>query len=56
MAAFLAGRAGFWHIQACVAEVLASIPAEPAHTLEQVMDADRRARAAASAWINRLPS
>jgi 1-deoxy-D-xylulose-5-phosphate reductoisomerase len=54
--AFLAGRAGFWHIQACVAEVLASIPAEPAHTLEQVMDADRRARAAANAWINRLPS
>ena len=54
--AFLAGRAGFWHIQACVAEVLASIPAEPAHTLEQVMDTDRRARAAANAWIHRQPS
>jgi len=51
--AFLAGALGFWQIQACVAEVLAGIPVEPAHTLEQVMDTDRRARAAADTWIHR---
>jgi 1-deoxy-D-xylulose-5-phosphate reductoisomerase len=51
--AFLAGHTGFWQIQACVAEVLASIPAEPARSLEQVMATDRQARAAASAWIHR---
>ena len=51
VAAFLAGRIGFWTIQACVSEVLASIPVEPAHTLEQLMDTDRRSRAAAKAWI-----
>ena len=51
VAAFLAGRIGFGAIAACVAEVLASIPAEPAHTLSQVMDRDRRSRLAAEAWI-----
>jgi len=50
--AFLAGRTGFWDIQACVGEVLAGIPAEPAQTLEQIMDTDRRARVAARAWIS----
>ena len=53
--AFLASEIGFWQIQACVAEVLASIPAEPAHTLEQVMDMDRRSRTAAKAWIRQHP-
>jgi len=52
VAAFLAGRMGFWGIQACVAEILASMPAEPAHTLDQVMDRDRSARDAAHTWIN----
>jgi 1-deoxy-D-xylulose-5-phosphate reductoisomerase len=51
--AFLAGRIGFWHIHACVTDVLAGIPAEPAHTLEQILDGDRRARAAAGVWIRR---
>lgn len=53
--AFLASGIGFWQIQACVSEVLASIPVEPAHTLEQVMDTDRRARAAAARWIRQHP-
>jgi 1-deoxy-D-xylulose-5-phosphate reductoisomerase len=53
--AFLAGAIGFWQIQACVSEVLASISIEPAHTLEQVMDTDRRARAAAAVWIRQHP-
>jgi len=51
VAAFLAGRIGFWDIQACVAQVLASIPSEPAHTLGQVMATDRRAREEANLWI-----
>ena len=51
VAAFLEGRIGFWTIQACVADVLAGIPVEPAHTLEQMMDTDRRSRLAAGAWI-----
>lgn len=53
--AFLAGGTGFWRIQACVSEVLSGIPAEPAQTLEQVMAVDRRARAAAAAWLRRHP-
>ena len=53
--AFLGGGIGFWQIQACVAEVLACIPAEPAHTLEQVMDMDRRARVAAKGWLRQHP-
>ena len=51
VAAFLESRVGFWDIQACVAEVLAGVPAEPAHTLEQIMDTDRRARFAAHVWL-----
>jgi 1-deoxy-D-xylulose-5-phosphate reductoisomerase len=51
VAAFLEERIAFWSIQACVAEVMASIPAEPAHTLEQMMDTDRRSRLAADLWI-----
>jgi 1-deoxy-D-xylulose-5-phosphate reductoisomerase len=53
VAAFLEERIAFWSIQACVAEVLASIPAESAHTLEQMMDTDRRSRLAANHWIHR---
>ena len=52
---FLGGGTGFWQIQACVAEVLASITVEPAQTLEQVMDTDRRSRMAAKAWIRQHP-
>jgi 1-deoxy-D-xylulose-5-phosphate reductoisomerase len=53
--AFLAGGIGFWMIQACCAEVLAGVPAQAAQTLTQVMEADRRARAAANAWIRKHP-
>jgi 1-deoxy-D-xylulose-5-phosphate reductoisomerase len=51
VAAFLAGRIAFWDIQACCADVLGSIPSEPAHTLVQVMDTDRVAREGADRWI-----
>jgi 1-deoxy-D-xylulose-5-phosphate reductoisomerase len=51
VAAFLDGRIPFWHIQACVAEALGRIPAGEAHTLEDVMEADRRARDAARQWL-----
>ncbi len=53
VAAFLAERVGFWDIQACNAEVLASIPSEAVNDLEQVLDADRRARECARAWLDR---
>jgi 1-deoxy-D-xylulose-5-phosphate reductoisomerase len=45
--AFLDGRIGFLDIAAVVEEALAQVPSEPASSLEQVLDADRRARAAA---------
>jgi 1-deoxy-D-xylulose-5-phosphate reductoisomerase len=51
VAAFLAGQIGFWNIQACARETLASIPTEPAHTLEQVMATDAFARQAALSWL-----
>jgi len=51
VAAFLEARIGFWGIQACVAEVLAGVAAEPAHTLEQVMAVDHHARARARTWL-----
>ena len=51
VAAFLEGRIGFWDIQACNAETLSTLPACPALSLEQVLDADRRARAHARGWI-----
>jgi 1-deoxy-D-xylulose-5-phosphate reductoisomerase len=51
VAAFLAGQIGFWAIQACVGEVLTGIPAEPAHTLEQMMATDHAARLAARTWL-----
>jgi 1-deoxy-D-xylulose-5-phosphate reductoisomerase len=46
--AFLEGRIGFLDIPAVVEEALTRVPAEPLVSLEQVLDADRRARAAAS--------
>jgi 1-deoxy-D-xylulose-5-phosphate reductoisomerase len=52
VAAFLEGRIPFWAIHDCVSEVLARIAAESAHTLEQMMDIDRRARTAARIWLN----
>ena len=55
VAAFLDGRLGFWGIQACVAEVLASIPAVPAQTLEQMMATDHQARLRAQAWLLQHP-
>jgi 1-deoxy-D-xylulose-5-phosphate reductoisomerase len=46
--AFLDGRIGFLDIAAVVEEALAQVPAEPIVSLEQVLDADRRARTAAA--------
>jgi 1-deoxy-D-xylulose-5-phosphate reductoisomerase len=46
--AFLDGRIGFLDIAAVVEEVLARVPSEPLVSLEQVLDADRRARSAAA--------
>jgi 1-deoxy-D-xylulose-5-phosphate reductoisomerase len=46
--AFLEGRIGFLDIAAVVEEALARVPAEPLVSLEQVLDADRRAREAAA--------
>jgi 1-deoxy-D-xylulose-5-phosphate reductoisomerase len=51
VAAFLAGRIGFWDIQACNAATLAALPCEPVQTLEQVLDVDRRAREAARSHL-----
>jgi 1-deoxy-D-xylulose-5-phosphate reductoisomerase len=46
--AFLDGRIGFLDIAGVVEEALAQVPAEPLTSLEQVLDADRRAREAAA--------
>jgi 1-deoxy-D-xylulose-5-phosphate reductoisomerase len=46
--AFLDGRIGFLDIAGVVKEALAQVPAEPLTSLEQVLDADRRAREAAA--------
>lgn len=54
VAAFLAGRIGFWDIQACVARTLDTLPAEPARELAQVMDCDHRARIRAREWLDKL--
>ena len=51
VAAFLSGRLGFWDIQACNGEVLSTVPSSPVSALEDVLEADRRGRAAARAWI-----
>ncbi|HEX2378230.1 MAG TPA: 1-deoxy-D-xylulose-5-phosphate reductoisomerase [Gaiellales bacterium] len=46
--AFLDGRIGFLDIAAVVEEALERVPAEPLESLDQVLEADRRARAAAA--------
>jgi 1-deoxy-D-xylulose-5-phosphate reductoisomerase len=51
VAAFLSRTLGFWDIQALDAEVLAAVAAEPVRSLDQVLEADRRARDHARAWI-----
>ncbi|MCU0897842.1 MAG: 1-deoxy-D-xylulose-5-phosphate reductoisomerase [Burkholderiales bacterium] len=52
--AFLAGSLPFLDITRVIESVLARIPARPAHSLEDVLDADRRARSAASAEASSL--
>ena len=54
VAAFLEGRISFWDIQACVAEILATLPGEEARDIGQVMEVDGRARAAAREWLGRV--
>jgi 1-deoxy-D-xylulose-5-phosphate reductoisomerase len=51
VAAFLAGRIGFLDIAAVVAETLAALPSRCPETLEDVAEADRRARAQAQHYI-----
>ena len=51
VAAFLQGRLRFWDIQACNGEILARIPATPAGSLAQVLDADGAARRHAEGWV-----
>jgi 1-deoxy-D-xylulose-5-phosphate reductoisomerase len=53
VAAFLAGRIGFWGIQTCVAATLDALPSEPVQELAQVMDCDHRARIRAKEWLDR---
>jgi len=55
VAAFLAGRIGFWDIQACNAETLAALPSEEAQSLEQVLEVDRRARERAQTHLRSRP-
>ena len=45
LAAFLAGGAGFLEIAELVERALDAVPAEPLSSLEQVLEADARARA-----------
>jgi len=52
VAAFLAGRIGFWGIQACVARTLEALPSEPVQDLAQVLDCDHRARLRAREWLD----
>jgi 1-deoxy-D-xylulose-5-phosphate reductoisomerase len=52
VAAFLAGRIGFWSIQACVAQTLDTLSSEPTQDLGQVMDCDHRARIKAREWLD----
>ena len=48
VAAFLDGRLGFMGIPEAVEAALNAVPAEPADTLEAVLDADARARVVAA--------
>ena len=51
VAAFLQGALRFWDIQACNAATLAALPAAPAGSLAQVLDADQAARRHAEGWV-----
>ena len=53
VAAFLQGRAGFMDIPAMIAAALDSVPVVCVDTIACVLEADRSARAAAMAWLNR---
>ena len=53
VAGFLAERIGFLDIATVVEAALEAVPARPADTLDAVLDADARARAAAEAAIDR---
>jgi 1-deoxy-D-xylulose-5-phosphate reductoisomerase len=53
VSAFISGLIGFWQIQACVSEILSMVPYESTSNLEQIMDVDRRSRAAAKDWIRK---
>ncbi|MBP1628063.1 MAG: 1-deoxy-D-xylulose 5-phosphate reductoisomerase [Holophagaceae bacterium] len=53
VAAFLAGRIGFWDIAACNRDTLSSLATEPVHSLEQVLDTDHAARLRARTWIEK---
>lgn len=54
--AFLAGRIGFLDIVRTVEQVVESLPNGPTHSLEEVLDRDREARAKAEMIIARLSS
>jgi len=56
VAAFLEGRLPFLQITAVIEETLASLPASPLQTLEEVLAADARARARASQIVSRFNS
>ena len=51
LAAFLANRIGFADIPAVVERTLEQVDGEPVESLEQVLEADSRARAAARALV-----
>jgi 1-deoxy-D-xylulose-5-phosphate reductoisomerase len=53
VAAFLQGSLSFVRITDVIEAALARVPAEPAATIDHVLDADRRARAAATAALTR---
>jgi 1-deoxy-D-xylulose-5-phosphate reductoisomerase len=54
VAAFLERKISFLAIPRLIEEVLAALPAQPVRTLEDVLEADRAARAAAQAAMRRL--
>ena len=53
VAAFLSRAIGFWDIQALNADALQCVDSGPVGSLEDVLDADRRARGHARDWIQR---
>ncbi|WP_005035793.1 1-deoxy-D-xylulose-5-phosphate reductoisomerase [Holophaga foetida] len=53
VAAFLAGRIGFWDIPTCNRDTLSSLAPEPVRSLEQVLETDHMARLRACTWIEK---